>query len=326
MNRRKAAAPLTEPLLSDNNTEANKDLPVARAPRKATAVPNNHNNNTASLPVAGRPRTATAKPKATTTASATNALPVATQPRTATARANNAAQPRAANNNNNNATATATATAATTATAPVPVAQPEEVPKTGSELEQMLHSWSLSEEVPVTKQKSMCARGVCRRTLWLAFYLFLAQIAACSLFCLHWEWIYRMFTCSRYDESTWDHLDPDGNPICLPYPSTCTPMQLSVILDMFAANVVIIIYWIIGEELREKFNRSISFAPRWKGRQWQKTLNKRNRDTGIQPPDHALKLKQSKNNKKAELENNWNSNQMELKWYGLHIPNPLYEF
>ena len=84
-----------------------------------------------------------------------------------------------------------------------------------------------------------------------------------------------MFYCNRFDTTTWDHLDPDGNPVCLPFPSTCSPMQISVILDMFVCNLVLVLYWFIGEEIREIFGYEVQ-TEIWNGRQWQKSLDKRN--------------------------------------------------
>ena len=124
-------------------------------------------------------------------------------------------------------------------------------------------------------KKTCLERGVHRRTAWLALFLFMAQVAACTLFCWSIWWAPLMFYCTRFDTTTWNHLDPNGDPVCLPYPSTCSPMQISVILDIFVTNCLIVLYWFIGEEIREIFGHEVN-CEIWTGRQWQKVLDKRN--------------------------------------------------
>lgn len=125
------------------------------------------------------------------------------------------------------------------------------------------------------RKKTCLERGVHRRTAWLALFLGMAQVAACTLFCWSIWWAPLMFYCTRFDTTTWDHLDPNGDPVCLPYPSTCSPMQISVILDIFVTNCIIVLYWFIGEEIREIFGHEVN-CEIWTGRQWQKVLDKRN--------------------------------------------------
>ncbi len=124
-------------------------------------------------------------------------------------------------------------------------------------------------------KKSCVARGVHKRTGYLAGLLLIAQIAACTIFCLSPDWLWKMFTCDRYDAATWDHLDQDGQPVCLPYPSECSPMQMSICLDMLVTNLILTLYWFIGEELCYAFNYEVD-TEIWEGRQWQKTLDERN--------------------------------------------------
>jgi hypothetical protein len=85
-------------------------------------------------------------------------------------------------------------------------------------------------------------------------------------------------------------------------------MQLSVILDIFITNIVLVIYWFIGEEIRESFKYEVQVEC-WNGRQWQKTLDFRNLQTDINPPSHELKIQGDDN----AFENNYGNNKTELK-------------
>ena len=64
-------------------------------------------------------------------------------------------------------------------------------------------------------------------------------------------------------------------------------MQMSVILDITITNALLVLYWWVGDRLRYKFSVKI-WKDIWGGRQWQKTLDKRNLQELIEPPSSEL--------------------------------------